>query len=74
MYMAYSTIATQTMYSFTSSFQSEWRPTDSSSIPPSLSFYCVAVYTWLQYLRTWWYWSPTSWDYRNLGVHFDSCI
>ena len=48
MYLAYSPTATQTTrrlqllneaYSFTSSFQSEWRPTDSSSIHPSLGFY-----------------------------------
>jgi len=30
--------------------------------------------TWLQHLRSSWYWSPTSWHHRNLGVHFDSCM
>jgi len=74
-----STTATQTIHSFrpTSSFQSGWRPTDSISIHPSLSFYGaspsgVAVYLTIQYLRIWWYWSPTSWHHRNLGVHFGS--
>ena len=46
--MAYFTTVTQMMYSFTSSFQSEWRPTDSSSIHPSLSFYwcrCLLDYS-----------------------------
>src|SRR6218665_1652529 len=38
-YMAFSTTATQTIHSFTSSFQSEWRPTGSSSTHPILSFY-----------------------------------
>src|SRR6218665_3738434 len=42
--MAYSTIATQTMYSFTYSFQSEWRQTDSRSIHPSLSFYWCTTF------------------------------
>src|SRR6218665_182096 len=47
--MAFSTTATQTIHSITSSFQSGWRPNDSSSIHPSLSFYgtppsCVVVY------------------------------
>src|SRR6218665_3919873 len=39
-YMASSITATQTKHSFrpTSLFQSGWRPTDSSSIDPSLSF------------------------------------
>src|SRR6218665_1868258 len=42
--MAYSTTATQTIHSFTSSFQSEWRPTDSSSTHPSLSyFWCTTL-------------------------------
>ena len=51
MYMASSTTATQTKHSCRpiSLFQSGWRPTDSSSIDPSLSFYGappsgVAVY------------------------------
>src|SRR6218665_1302313 len=42
MYMAYyptTARPTQTVYSFTSLFQSEWRPTDSSSIHPCPSFY-----------------------------------
>jgi len=50
-YISSSTTAAQTKHSFrsTSLFQSGWRPTDSSSIDPSLSFYGappsgVAVY------------------------------
>ena len=42
--------------------------------PCKSEFLLVSPSTWLQYLRTWWYWSPTSWHHRNLGVHFDSCI
>ena len=53
MYMVSSTTATQTKHRFrprpTSLFQSGWRPTDSSSIDQSMSFYGappsdVAVY------------------------------
>src|SRR6218665_3100153 len=74
--LCYSTTATQTMYSFTSSFQSEWRPTDSSPIHPSLSFYwCRRVYlttvhSHLVILKSD---QLTPSQVRNLGVHFDSC-
>ena len=59
---------------------SEWMASNRLKLNPSKSEFLLAhshpasPSTWLQYLRTWWYWSPTSWHHRNLGVHFGSCI
>jgi len=55
-------------------FISEWMASNRLKLNPSKSeFLLVSPSIWLQYLRTWWYWSPTSWHHRSLGVHFDSC-